>query len=90
MECQDLDVNSRWPPVWERAVHLAVADGVFDSVFLCCFSPLDVLEKNEIWDVIESVSEGFFTYSIKSMISSKTSHGKKSPYRHHQRQPGEQ
>ena len=27
------------------------------------FFPLDVL--NEIWDVIESVSEGFLTYSYK-------------------------
>ena len=26
------------------------------------FFPLDVLD--EIWDVIESVSEGFFTYSL--------------------------
>ena len=24
------------PPVWETAVHLAVAGGVFDGVFLCC------------------------------------------------------
>ena len=41
---------------------LAVAGGVFDDVFLCCpFFPLDVLD--EIWDVIESVSEGFLTYS---------------------------
>ena len=38
------------------------AGGVFDGVFLCCpFLPLDVLD--EIWDVIESVSEGFLTYS---------------------------
>ena len=36
----------------------------FDCVFLCCpFFPLDVL--GEIWDLIESVSEGFLTYSIK-------------------------
>ena len=26
----------RLPPVWESAVHLAVARGVFDGVFLCC------------------------------------------------------
>ena len=25
-----------WPPVWETAVHLALAGGVFDGVFLCC------------------------------------------------------
>ena len=48
--------------MWETAVHLAVAGGVFNGVFLCCpFSPLDFLD--EIWDVIESVSEGFLTYS---------------------------
>ena len=54
--------HRRWSPVWETAVHLAVAGGVFDGVFfvLSCF-PLDVLD--EIWDAIESVSEGFLTYS---------------------------
>ena len=48
---------------WKTAVYLAVAGGVFDGVFLCCpFSHyIDVLD--EIWDVIESVSEGFLTYS---------------------------
>ena len=46
----------------ETAVHLAVAGGVFDGVFLCCpFFPLNVLD--EIWDVIESVHEEFLTYS---------------------------
>ena len=30
--------------------------------FLLSFFPLDVLD--EIWDLIESVSEGFLTYSI--------------------------
>ena len=41
---------------------LAVAGGVFDDVFLCCpFFQLDVLD--EIWNVIESDSEGFLTYS---------------------------
>ena len=35
------------------------AGDVFDDVFLCCpFFPRDVLD--EIWDLIESVSEGFF------------------------------
>ena len=29
--------------------------------FMLCFFPLDVLD--EIWDLIESVSEGFLTYS---------------------------
>ena len=43
------------------AVHLAVAGDVFDGVFLCCpFFQRDVLD--EIWDLIESVSEGFPTY----------------------------
>ena len=27
-------LTKRWPPVWETAVHLAVAGGVFDGV--CC------------------------------------------------------
>ena len=54
--------TSRWPPVWETAVHLAVAGGVFDGVFELSFFPLDVLD--EIWDLIESVSEGFLTYSL--------------------------
>ena len=34
-----IDVNyktSRIPPVWEIAVHLAVAGDVSDGVFLCC------------------------------------------------------
>ena len=42
----------------EIAVHLAVAGGVCNDVFLCC--PFFVLD--EILDVIESVSEGFPTY----------------------------
>ena len=29
-------LTSQWPPVWETDVHLAVAGGVFDGVFLCC------------------------------------------------------
>ena len=42
---------------------MAVAGGVFDGVFLCCsFFLLDDLD--EIWDVIESVSKGFLTYSL--------------------------
>ena len=48
--------------VWEIAVHLAVAGGVYDGVFLYCpFSPREVLD--EILDLIESVSEGLPTYS---------------------------
>ena len=35
---------------------------------LCCpFFPLDVLDG--IWDLIESVSEGFLTYSCKTLTS---------------------
>ena len=32
-------------------------------LFVLSFFPLDVLD--EIWDLIESVSEGFLTYSFK-------------------------
>ena len=35
--------------------------------FVLSFFPLDVLD--EIWDLIESVSEGFLTYSYKHYIS---------------------
>ena len=31
--------TSRWPPVWETAVHLAVAGGVFDGVFCAVLFP---------------------------------------------------
>ena len=49
-------------PVWESAVHLAVACDVYGGVFLCCpFSHGIALD--EIWDLIELVSEGFPTYS---------------------------
>ena len=34
--------------------------------FVLSFFPLDVLD--EIWDLIESVSEGFLTYSFKAML----------------------
>ena len=40
--------------------------GVFDGVFCAVFFPLDALD--EIWDLIESVSEGFFTYSCISEL----------------------
>ena len=44
------------------AVHLAVAGDVYDGVFfVLSLFPRDVLD--EIWDLIESVSEGFSTYS---------------------------
>ena len=39
----------------------AVAGDVFDGVFLCCpFFLRDVLMLDEIWDLTESVSEGFY------------------------------
>ena len=48
--------------MWEIAIHLAVAGGVCDGVFfVLSFFPRDVLD--EILDLIESVSEGFPTYS---------------------------
>ena len=47
--------------MWEIAVHLDVAVDVFDGVFLCFFLR-DVLDG--IWDLIESVPEGFPTYSL--------------------------
>ena len=48
--------------MWETAVHLAVACDVYDGVFLCCpFFLRDAL--HEILNLIESVSDGFLTYS---------------------------
>ena len=48
--------------MWEIAVHLAVAGGVYDGVFLCCpFS--HEMSWIRILDLIESVSEGFPTCS---------------------------
>ena len=45
----------------EIAVDLVDAGYVFDGVFLCCsFFLRDVF--NEIWDLIESVCESFYTY----------------------------
>ena len=42
--------------------------------FVLSFFPLDVLD--EIWDLIESVSEGFLTYSLaKAVAFSSTFHG---------------
>ena len=59
-------------PVWEIAVHLVVAGGVYDGVFLCClFFPRGVLD--EILDLIESVSEGFPTYSYINRLGQHTS-----------------
>ena len=35
--------------------------------FCAVIFPLDVLD--EIWDLIESVSEGFFTYSANTLLT---------------------
>ena len=40
----------------------------FMASFVLSFFPLDVLDG--IWDLIESVSEGFLTYSSKSRTDS--------------------
>ena len=47
--------------MWEISVPLAVAGGVYDGVFL--FSPFPLRSLDGILDLIESVSEGFSTYS---------------------------
>ena len=53
-----LNVRLAGDPVWEIAVHLAVAGDVSDAVFLCCpCFPRDALD--EVWDLIESVYEFF-------------------------------
>ena len=47
--------------MWEIAVHLAVARGVYDGVFLCC--PFLFPTRCRGWELgLESVSEGFPTY----------------------------
>ena len=38
----------------------------FMASFVLSFFPLDVLDG--IWDLIESVSEGFLTYSSKTLV----------------------
>ena len=45
---------SRWPPVWETAVHVAVAGASFMASFVLSFFPMDVLDG--IWYLIESFS----------------------------------
>ena len=49
--------------MWEAAVPLAVACGVFYGVFCAVLFPLDVLDG--IWDLIESVSVGFLAYTFR-------------------------
>ena len=43
--------------MWEIAVHLTVAGGVYDGVFVLSFFPRDALDK--ILDLIESVLRVF-------------------------------
>ena len=50
------------PPVWEIAVHLAVAGDIFDGVFLCYLFSHE-MSLMRFWELIESVSVGFPTYS---------------------------
>ena len=61
--------NCRWPFVWETAVHLAVAGGVFYGVFCAVLFPAGCLGW-DLWDLIESVSGGFpsYSHSIVSMF----------------------
>ena len=47
----------------------------FLASFVLSFFPLDVLDG--IWDLIESVSEGFFTYSYHSRTCSTAAVGLK-------------
>ena len=55
--------TDRWPPVWEIAVHLALACDVYGGVFfVLSFFLRGVLD--EILNLIESVSEGFPSYSF--------------------------
>ena len=46
-----------------NTVHLAVAGGVFGGVFCAVLFPFPTKVLDEIWYVIESVSEGSLTYS---------------------------
>ena len=57
--------------LWEIAVHLAVAYDVNDGVFfVLSFFPRDVLD--EILNLIESVSEGFPTYSLTEYVKCRS------------------
>ena len=56
-----LNVRLAGGHLYGKQPHLAVAGGVFVRPFVLSFFPLDVLDA--IWDLTESVSEGFFTYS---------------------------
>ena len=66
MEQSDLGLHCLLSPICHPNIpnfHLAVACGVYGDVFLCCpFFPRGVLD--EILNLIESVSEGFPSYSF--------------------------
>ena len=49
---------------WEIAVHLAVACDVYDGVLSLCLSFFQRGVLDEILNLIESVSEGFPSYSL--------------------------
>ena len=49
--------------MWKIAVHLAVSGDVYDGLFVLSLFPRDVLA--EILDLIQSVSEGFPTYTLR-------------------------
>ena len=49
----------------------------FLASFVLSFFPLDVLD--EIWDLIEPVSEGFLTYSLTTLLDSISVHIGPSP-----------
>ena len=52
----------------EIAVHLAVTGDVFNGVSLCCLFYHGA--SDDIWEIIESVSEGFsITFSYGVMVS---------------------
>ena len=54
-------------PVWEIAVHLAVACDVSDGVLLCYLvSPLDVLE--EIWDLSQFLRVSYLLFHADQMF----------------------
>ena len=59
--------TSRWP-VWKAAVYWVSLVMSFMASFVLSFFPLDVLDG--IWDLIESVSEGFLTYSFFCFVIS--------------------
>ena len=50
--------------MWEIAVHLAVAGGVYDGVFLCCHFSHEMSWMRS-WTKLSQFFEGFPTYPSK-------------------------